>query len=281
MKELMTLWKYSRMVILVALTAAIYAAILIPFKAIPLIPGVTELRPGNVCPIIFGLMFGPAGAWGSMIGNFAADLFGGTLGIPSIAGIFGNFFMGMIPYVIWGKIKGISNGDKPFMKSSKQIIEYVTVTIIASIGCGAIIGYILDVIGLFPFAVLGNIISLNNMVAALILGPFLLRVLYPRIEKWGLIWTDIMDDQDVSKPSKLRSNLLIIASTGTFIFGNIISIRLYGASAFGKGFAQMGDLSIVSQFGVTFGLIPFMALFSISLFIKGKSNINKIEKNIA
>jgi len=29
-------------------------------------------------------MFGPAGAWGSMLGNLSAVIFGGTLGIPSI-----------------------------------------------------------------------------------------------------------------------------------------------------------------------------------------------------
>ncbi|MBM3890022.1 MAG: QueT transporter family protein, partial [Verrucomicrobia bacterium] len=49
------------MVILTALSAAIYAAVLIPFKGIPIIPGVTEPRPANVFPPVFGLMFGPAG----------------------------------------------------------------------------------------------------------------------------------------------------------------------------------------------------------------------------
>lgn len=240
------MWKYSRMIIIVALVAAIYAAILIPFKAIPLIPGVTELRPGNVCPVIFGLMFGPAGAWGSMLGNLSADIFGGTLGIPSISGIFGNFYMALISYVVWGKIKGITSYGKPYMNKTKDYFEYIFVTLIASIGCGSIMGYMLDAVGLYPFAVLGNILSLNNFVAAAILGPVLLKILYPRVEKWGLIWTDIMDRKDYSKPSSFRAYLLTFASITTFVLGNYLSINVYGGMAFGEGFQQEGDLSVVN-----------------------------------
>ena len=68
MKEVFSMWKYTRMIILVALSAAIYAAFLIVFKGgIPIVPGVTEVRPANVLPPVFGLLFGPAGAWGAAI----------------------------------------------------------------------------------------------------------------------------------------------------------------------------------------------------------------------
>ena len=45
MRDAILLWRNTRMVVLVALTAATYAAILIPFKPIPIIPGITETRP--------------------------------------------------------------------------------------------------------------------------------------------------------------------------------------------------------------------------------------------
>ena len=32
MRELFTMWKYTRMVVLTAVSAAVYAAVLIPFK---------------------------------------------------------------------------------------------------------------------------------------------------------------------------------------------------------------------------------------------------------
>ena len=62
MREVFSMWKHTKMVVLVALSAAIYAAVLIPFKGFTLIPGITEFRPANVFPVVFGLLFGPAGA---------------------------------------------------------------------------------------------------------------------------------------------------------------------------------------------------------------------------
>jgi energy-coupling factor transport system substrate-specific component len=46
MRDLIAMWANTRMVVLTAMSASLYAAILIPFKVLPLIPGVTEfLRP--------------------------------------------------------------------------------------------------------------------------------------------------------------------------------------------------------------------------------------------
>ena len=48
MKEVFTMWRHTQMVVLVALSAAIYAAVLIPLKGFPIIPGAIEIRPANV-----------------------------------------------------------------------------------------------------------------------------------------------------------------------------------------------------------------------------------------
>jgi EAL domain-containing protein (putative c-di-GMP-specific phosphodiesterase class I) len=64
----------------VAVIAAIYAAVLIPFNALTIIPGITSIRPANVFPVIFGIMFGPAAAWMNRLRDagcrFALDDFG-------------------------------------------------------------------------------------------------------------------------------------------------------------------------------------------------------------
>src|SRR5512139_2598310 len=105
MKAAWTMWKNTRMIILVAVCAAIYGAALIAFKtALPIIPGFTELRVANIFPMVFGLLFGPAGAWGTAIGNFMGDLFGGTIGPGSIPGFVGNFLLGYLPYALWNRI---------------------------------------------------------------------------------------------------------------------------------------------------------------------------------
>ncbi|UCD57643.1 MAG: QueT transporter family protein, partial [Candidatus Hydrogenedentota bacterium] len=100
MREAFTMWKYTKMVVLVAVTAAFYAALVIPLKGIPIIPGITEFRPGAVIPVVFGLLFGPAGAWGAAFGNVIGDFFG-TFGIGSLFGFLGNFFYGFLAYKVW------------------------------------------------------------------------------------------------------------------------------------------------------------------------------------
>src|ERR687886_3024216 len=101
MKEVFAMWRHTQMVVLVALSAAIYAAVLIPFKGFPIIPGAIEIRPANVFPFVFGLLFGPAGAWGSAIGNLIGDFFG-TLSPGSIGGVVGKFFLAALPLKLWG-----------------------------------------------------------------------------------------------------------------------------------------------------------------------------------
>src|ERR687893_2261342 len=103
MKEIFTMWRHTQMVVLVALTAAIYAATLIPTQFLPIIPGFTNIRPANVFPFVFGLLFGPAGAWGSAIGNLINDFFG-TLGPGSIGGFFWKIFFRPFSFKMWGGV---------------------------------------------------------------------------------------------------------------------------------------------------------------------------------
>ena len=95
------------MVVLTAMSASLYAAILIPFKVLPIIPGVTEFRPANAVPVVCSLLFGPAGAWGAAIGNVIGDFFGG-IGPGDLFGFAGNLLYGFVPYKAW---EALSEGD--------------------------------------------------------------------------------------------------------------------------------------------------------------------------
>src|SRR2546425_690372 len=98
MRELFAMWSNTRMVVLTAICAALYAAILIPFKVVPLIPGITEFRPANAVPVVCSFLFGPAAAWGSAFGNLIGDFFGG-LGPGDFFGFWANFLYGLVPYL--------------------------------------------------------------------------------------------------------------------------------------------------------------------------------------
>ena len=169
MREVVTMWRHTKMVVLVALTAGVYAAILIPLKGIPLVPGITELRPANVVPVVFSILFGPAAAWGAAFGNLIGDFFG-TLGLGSIFGFVGNFFYGLVAYKLCGKMGPLSSKEPMEARTGRQIVEYLLLAFLASASCAAIISWGVDLFGLVPFGVLGPVITLNNFLAAAIIS---------------------------------------------------------------------------------------------------------------
>jgi energy-coupling factor transport system substrate-specific component len=255
MHEVITMWRHTKMVVLVALTAGVYAAILIPLKGIPLIPGFTEIRPANVVPVVFSLLFGPAGAWGSAFGNLIGDFFG-TLGLGSIFGFVGNFFYGLVPYKLWGKMGPLSSGKPLDARSGRQILEYLLVAFLASTSCAVIISWGVDLFGLVPFGVLAPVISLNNFIAAAILGPFLLWLMYPRAKRWDILWAEILEPDEISRASRpwIGAVLMWIGGIGGLVVGVAISTGVHAALPFQFGTGTTG-------LGVVAGVFPFLVLF--------------------
>ena len=213
--DLTGVWQDTRLIVVSAQIAAIYAAILIPFKVgIPIIPGFVELRPANAIPIVASLLFGPAAAWGAGIGNIIGDCFG-TLGPASVFGFLGNFLFGYLPYLMWGHLGWLSSGQPPMVKSWRQGLEYGLVCVVASGACAGIIGWGVELLGLLPFIVLAPAIFFNNIVMGLFLGPPLLGFLYPRVQRWQLRYEDINptivplgNSGDFHRASSLEDNSL-------------------------------------------------------------------------
>ncbi len=265
MKEVVSMWKNTRMIILVALSAAIYAAFLIVFKGgIPIVPGITEVRPANVFPPVFGLLFGPAGAWGSAIGNLIGDLFGGTLGIGSIFGFFGNFFLGFIPYKMWGATFGLVKKDDMAQTTNSlpKIIAFEIIALTASAACAIIIAWYLDLAAIVPFAFLSITITVNNFAAAFILGPILIVLLYPRVKRWGLIWTDIMKEEDVAKgfAKNIGAILMILGSLGGLVVGILVAVGAAGQQLYGFAGQQ-------AQAAVWLSVLPFLLAILVASFM--------------
>lgn len=204
MREVFTMWRDTRMIMLVAVVAAVYAAILIPFKVFTILPGLTSVRPANAFPVVFSLMFGPAAAWGSAIGNLIADIFGGTFGLGSIGGSVGNFFFGFVGYKIWGNLGLLSSDEEPSMHTIGQIVEYGIIAITSSAVCAVIIAWAADFLGLVPFSVLAPIIMVNNTLAAVILGPPLLYLIYPRIKNMNFLYPELLGNEELSDAGAFR-----------------------------------------------------------------------------
>jgi energy-coupling factor transport system substrate-specific component len=221
MSELRLMWRNTRMVVLCAISAALYAAVLVPFKVIPLIPGVTELRPANAIPVVCSFLFGPAAAWGSAIGNTIGDFFGGVS--PGDAfGFLANLVYGWIPYKMWEIVGG---GRSPISRSPASLALYGLSCLTASVLCAVIVGFGDAVLVLRPFWVLGNVIIFNNMASAVLLSPFILAAVYPRVQRGRLLYADVMPER-TEPPRSVRIAgfvILIAGTTGAWLAGNLIS----------------------------------------------------------
>jgi len=139
MSEIFSVWKKPRLLVLTSYTAAIYAAVLIPFKyGLPIIPGATEIRPGVAVLLLCAFLFGPAAAWGGAFGNLIGDFFGGTLGVGSIFGFVGNFLLAYLPYRVWE----VMRGGRPVPRASAiWWFKYVLAILLSSAACAAFIAW--------------------------------------------------------------------------------------------------------------------------------------------
>jgi energy-coupling factor transport system substrate-specific component len=225
MKAAFTMWRDTRMIILTAVCAAIYSAALLAFKtAIPLIPGITEVRVGNIFPMPFGLMFGPAGAWGSAIGNLIGDIFGGTLTPGSLSGFVGNFLQAYLPYTLWTSWFPFNQRTGEWNpRKWTHWLTYVLIAIISSSACAVVVSGFVDLVGLIPYAVLVKIIFVNNTLGALI-GVILLTTVFKVVkDHLHLYWAEVLEESDQGRPLAGPLGAWLVTAASLFgIFGGIL-----------------------------------------------------------
>ena len=244
------MWRNTRLVVFTAITASLYAAILIPFKVLPLVPGVTEFRPANAVPVVCSFLFGPAAAFGAAIGNLIGDLFAG-IGPGDLFGFAGNFLYGLIPYRAW---RAITDRD-PAPHSGGEWIRFLGVTFLAAGGCSLVVGWGLNSLGFVPFPVLANVVLWNNFIVAAVLAPLLLRVLHPRVKAGRLLYSDLMP-RPVATRSIGRAALVVLGAV--FIFGGHVAGNLIYTDTWLPPWLPAGELSPSRSFEIGFGLAPFV-----------------------
>jgi energy-coupling factor transport system substrate-specific component len=227
MTELTLMWRNTRMVVLTAMCASFYAAVLIPFMVVPLIPGVTHFRPANALPVVCSFLFGPAAAWGAAIGNLIGDFFAG-LGPGDLFGFVGNFLYALAPYRLW---RAWGTGD-PVPRTPGAWVLFVVVVATGASLCAATVGFGLQILGFVPFAVLANVIIVNNLVTALVLAPLLLAVLYPRVRRVHLLYGDVMGAPPVASRGRrlLGGALAVGGALIAFAGGNLAAAGMLPAA---------------------------------------------------
>lgn len=255
MVELFRMWGNTRMVVLTAISAALYAAILIPFKIVPLIPGITEFRPANAVPVVCSFLFGPAAAWGAAFGNLIGDFFGG-LGPGDVFGFLANLLYGLVPYLVWEAV----TDAEPVPGTVGVSLGLLAVIALAATLCATVVGWGLQALRFQVFTVLGTAVLLNNLVVAAILAPFLLALLYPRVRAARLLYRDLLGPR-APRPAwrpALGVALVVAGTLSAFAAGQLIA-----GGAWRAPWAPFHTASGAAEVGL--GLVPLLAVAVLGL----------------
>lgn len=103
MHELAAVWTERKGLLWIAVTAFLYALILIPFNQSGWTIAGISIRPAAALPVLLGILFGPAAAWGLGIGNIAGDFYG-SWSPMSIFGALINFLYPYSSYLLWHRL---------------------------------------------------------------------------------------------------------------------------------------------------------------------------------
>ena len=206
MKEIFTVFRSKKAWGHMVLSAVVFFAIALPFRSLfTLLPGVTEIRPANMVPLVFGIQFGPAAAWGISIGNLISDILSGSNAFVCVTGFVINFFYTYIPYKLWYTLR---LGKEPIhpvrLYTVLEIAKYILVVFIDSLVTTVSLSLIFEAAGFQSFFSSFPLLFFNNFDFAIILGiPVLsfwsktrLRSVVPEYNektcpRQGLLWRDI------------------------------------------------------------------------------------------
>jgi energy-coupling factor transport system substrate-specific component len=173
----------------ILITALFYVLLLVPFNQYEVVLAGISLRPAAILPVICGIFWGPAAAWGLCAGNVAGDLTG-SWSLMSIAGGITNFLYPYISYRLWHRLmRDREIRMDPYLLACLWVVTFIVTTacMLFLAGCGTIF---FD----RPFESKFYSYFINSIFWAMIGGPILFRLLYePAVRNkfvYGDQWAD-------------------------------------------------------------------------------------------
>lgn len=130
MHEIAAVWTEKQGLVWIGVTALVYATVLIPFNMLSLSVAGISIRPAASLPVILGILFGPAAAWGLALGNIAGDFYG-SWSLMSIFGALTNFLLPYLSYLLWHRL--MKSRDARVDKKSTGI--FLLVSFVAILAC--------------------------------------------------------------------------------------------------------------------------------------------------
>lgn len=172
MKEIFKPFMKKKWLLRMFFVGILFVVVAAPFKSIlALIPGMTEVRPANMIPVVFGIMWGPAGAWGISIANAITDIMSGSGFDVWIPGFFINFFYAYLPYKMWYSIdlkRGYVN--EPRLRSVRDILWFIFIVFVDSLVTTTLLSILFEYLGFQSYGSSWLLLFFNNFDFAVVLG---------------------------------------------------------------------------------------------------------------
>lgn len=183
MHELAEVLTDRKGLIWIAVTAILYILVLIPFNQYHWEIAGIVLRPAAILPVVCGILWGPAAAWGLGIGNVAGDLFG-SWSPMSVFGALINFLYPYFSYLLWHRLmKGHEIRMDPF-----GLGVFWAVTFVTTFTCMFLLAACGTIFFGRPFE--SKFVSYfgNNIFWAMLGGPVLFRLMFEPAFRNGFVY---------------------------------------------------------------------------------------------
>lgn len=211
---LFSMFTYSRILI----TAFVYALAILPTKMLlMLLPG-AEVRFAACIPVLAGILWGPAGAIGSALGNFIGDFYSGDTLSICFWGAAANFFLAYLPYKLWYSFKTNATTHL-FIHDTRSFLKFLGIIFITAFIFATMLTAIVETYGKASTTESFFIFFSNNFDFPLLLGIPVLLLLRRSNLKF------------VIPPAKQRSSRnYYIALLSTFILSAIYLLPVFMSS---------------------------------------------------
>ncbi len=146
---------------------AVYLAVAVPFRSLEFIDGLTDIRPVTMLMPVFGVFFGPAGAWAFAVGNTISDVIAGSFGWASVGGFVANFAAVYVYYLFWNRIVKVRISISDWRELGlfvSSVVAATAVTVAILLPAVAFTGVPVNLV------YFGEIVAINNCVFALVPG---------------------------------------------------------------------------------------------------------------
>jgi len=183
MHELAGVWTDRKGLKWIAVSALVYALVLIPFNQLHWDIAGIPVRPAAALPVFFGILWGPAAAWGLGIGNVAGDFFG-SWSPMSIPGFFVNFLYPYLSYLLWHRLV---NGSE--VRIDRYCLAcFLLVTFVTTLACMALLAICGTLFFSRPFE--SKFISYfgNSVIWAMVVGTVLFRLGFEKSVRDGFVY---------------------------------------------------------------------------------------------